>query len=102
MIYSAWDHAERRYDYYRTPEKSARTQAPKPSHLRSQSLGMTPEQAAWPLPASARLVGHGKYPKGMIASSQSAGMGLGSFLSLDLTFSNLMLLGLVGFLLLRR
>jgi len=79
-MYSEWDHAQRRYNYYRSPDSDAATSAPKPAHLRSAALGLSPEKAAWPLPSNARLVGTGKYPKGFIASKQSSN-GLGIDLS---------------------
>lgn len=78
MIYSVWNHAERRYDYYQTGEKSAKVNAPTPKHLSgAHELGMTPEEAAWPLPMGAKLVGSGKIPKGMIA--ERGGQSLGFF-----------------------
>lgn len=93
MMYSVWDHAQRQYDYYRTPETSAATSAPKPAHLRTAALGISPERAAWPLPSNAHPVGHGKYPKGFIAGN-SGGASLG-FIP-DMTLSNVVLLGAVG------
>lgn len=71
MMYSVWDHADRSYKYYRTPDNDAATSSPKPAHLKATALGLSPEQAAWPLPFNARPVGKGKYPKGFIASKQS-------------------------------
>lgn len=94
MMYSIWNHADRQYDYYRTPETSSATSAPKPGHLRPTQLGLSPEKAGWPLPSSARKVGAGKYPKGFIASKQS-GMGLG--IIPDLTPTNIVLMGALGF-----
>jgi len=94
MIYSVWDHANRVYDYYRTPDTSAETSAPKPSHLKQSTLGLSPDQAAWPLPSSARKVGSGKYPKGFVAS-KNGGSGLG-FLP-ELNTHNLVLYGALGF-----
>lgn len=90
-MYSVWDHAARVYNYYRTPDTSAATSSPKPAHLRSATLGLSPEKAAWPLPSNARLVGKGKYPKGHIASKHGGGVGLG-FLP-DLTPTNIMVIG---------
>lgn len=99
MIYSVWDHARRVYDYYDAPnaQLDAATQPPAPSHLRGSQLGAVPEAAAWPLPSSAQPIGSGKYPKGMIASRSSGGLGLG-FVSLDLTISNVAILGGLGYL----
>ena len=95
-MYSVWDHAKRHYDYYRTPEESHSVNAPKPKHLTSTSLGLAPEQAAWPLPSKARHVGKGKYPKGQIASHKRFDLsGLG--LIPDLTPTNILLMGALGF-----
>lgn len=93
MMYSVWDHAARAYNYYRTPETSAATSAPKPAHLRSARLGLSPEQAAWPLPSNARLVGKGKYPKGFIAHPKE---GLGA-VPLSLTTTNMIVMGVLGY-----
>ena len=94
MMYSVWDHANRQYDYYRSPDKSSATSSPKPSHLRSVELGLSPEQAAWPLPSNARKVGIGKYPKGYIASTEG-GTALG--IIPDMTLTNVVLMGALGF-----
>lgn len=93
-MFSVWDHANRVYKYYESPEASAATSAPKPAHLRSATLGMSPEEAAWPLPSNAKFVGRGKYPRGQIASTQSSGNGLGM---IDFTPGNMFLFGVVGF-----
>lgn len=94
MIYSVWDHARREYDYYQTPEKNGATQAPPPKHMRHHRLGMTPEEAAWPLPSNAVRVGAGKYPKGHIAVRKS---GLGALgIIPDLTPTNAILMGALG------
>ena len=94
MMYSVWDHAARTYHYYKTSERNGSTSAPKPAHLRSAGkLGLSPERAAWPLPSDAKLVGSGKYPKGMIASRQSS---LG-FIPIDLSPVNLLVLGALGY-----
>lgn len=95
MTYSVWDHADRIYKYYQTPEKSTATNAPKPKHLRSTALGMSPEQAAWPLPSNAHMVGKGKYPKGFIASKKSGG-GLGLGIIPD-SPTKLLLYGVIGY-----
>jgi len=73
MIYSVWNHALRRYDYFRTSERSAAVNSPSPKHLLGDSdeLGLAPEEAAWPLPSDAVPVGSGKEPKGVIASRES-------------------------------
>lgn len=95
MMYSVWDHAARTYHYYQTPEHNGATSAPKPAHLRSANkLGLSPERAAWPLPSDAKLVGSGKYPKGMIASRESS-LGI---IPIDLTPVNMVVLGGLGYL----
>lgn len=92
MIYSVWNHAARVYDYYETREKNNATSAPKPGHLKPSTLGLSPEQSAWPLPSNAKRIGQGKYPKGHIASKIVSSLGI------DYTApSNLFILGLVGF-----
>lgn len=96
MIYSIWDHAKRAYDYYEAPGPDAATSSPRPGHLRNDRLGAVPEEAAWPLPAGARRVGAGKYPRGMVASRSSGGGPLGLF-SLDVTPTNLLLWGVLGY-----
>jgi len=75
VIYSVWNHADRRYAYYRTAERSATVNTPSPKHLLggTHEIGLSPEEAAWPLPADAELVGYGREPKGLIASSESVG-----------------------------
>jgi hypothetical protein len=75
MMYSVWNRAGRRYDYYQTSEV-APTHAPAPAHLRPRGLGATPDEAAWPLPAAAKLVGHGELPRGRIARA-GGGLALG-------------------------
>jgi hypothetical protein len=77
MMYSVWNRAARRYDYYQTSEVGP-THAPAPTHVRSSGLGATPEEAAWPLPAGAKLVGHGELPRGRVARAGGGGLALGS------------------------
>jgi hypothetical protein len=96
VIYSVWDHAVRAYRYYETPDRSAATSAPKPAHLRAAPLGLSPDEAAWPLPSNARPVGQGKYPRGLIASRGGSALGI---LPFDLTTPNLVIVGVVGYLL---
>ena len=98
MMYSVWNQATRRFDYYRDDRRSEETSSPKPKHLSHHTLGATPEEAAWPLPEEAVLVGHGKYPKGYVASLEGKRGALGTFLfGLDLTLTNIALLGALGF-----
>lgn len=93
MTYSVWDHGRRRYTYYRTQEENGDIHAPKPRHTKNMQLGMSPEEAAWPLPKNAILVGSGKYPKGRIAYP-GGGPGLGFFP--DLTISSAVIYGAIG------
>lgn len=74
-MYSVWNRAARRYDYYQTSETGP-THAPAPTHVRSRGLGATPDEAAWPLPASAKHVGSGELPRGRIARA-GGGLALG-------------------------
>lgn len=99
MIYSVWDQARRRYDYYDAPDaqRDNDTSAPRPAHLRAQALGTSPERAAWPLPSNAQPIGNGKYARGMVASRQGSLSGLGFIPTLSLTPSNLILWGALAF-----
>ena len=67
MIYSVWNQGAKLYDYFETPEVAAKANAPKPS-MPVAKIGVTPECAAWPLPAGAKPVGKGPLPRGRIAS----------------------------------
>lgn len=74
MIYSVWNQATRRYDYYKAPSSTA-THAGKPAHLSGlaaavtdQRMGSTPEDAAWPLPPGAQKVGAGDRAIGQVAT----------------------------------
>jgi hypothetical protein len=79
MRYSVWNQVAREYDYYEAPtvQKSANT--PVPSHIRAKPLGATIDQAAWPLPSTAKLIGRGKLAEGRIASKGGGLMTLGAF-----------------------
>jgi hypothetical protein len=70
MEYSVWRPATKTYDYYETAKVSAAY--PTPS-LPAKELGLSPERAAWTLPAGAKKVGSGAYPKGMVASPKGLG-----------------------------
>lgn len=90
MIYSVWNQAERRYDYYATPDKQKTANTPKARHIRpAHALGVPPEAAAWPLPAGARLIGHGDYARGRIASRGGQALG---FLPVDISLNKILLL----------
>jgi hypothetical protein len=67
MRYSVWNNAKRSYDYFEAPGDVA-IHAGAPPRAASSSLGATPDQAAWPLPAGAVKVGEGEMPQGRIAS----------------------------------
>lgn len=75
MIYSVWNQGKGVYDYYQTPDVQEVANAPKPGHLRATNLGMTPAQAAWPLPAGAQKIGSGEYARGRVAIQKIAGLG---------------------------
>jgi hypothetical protein len=70
MIYSVWNQARRAYNYFQTTIPDTHTSAPTPRHLKHRTLGLIPEQAAWPLPENARFVGYGSTPRGHIAQPQ--------------------------------
>lgn len=65
--FSVWDNGARRYNYYDAPGTRP-IHAGAPPRVHGGTLGATPEQAAWPLPISARKVGAGELPQGRIAS----------------------------------
>ena len=71
MIYSVWNQAAGQYDYWRNGTAQATVNVEKPAHIVSRTLGSTIDQAAWPLPPDAVLVGHGAHPVGRIASRTS-------------------------------
>jgi hypothetical protein len=72
MIYSVWNQGRGVYDYYQTPEVQESANAPRPRHLKQTQLGMTPEQAGWPLPAGATKIGSGEFARGRVASRSSS------------------------------
>lgn len=72
MRYSVWNPAARAFDYYESAAVPLTTNAPKPDHLRSRTLGSTVEQAAWPLPSDAVKVGAGDVAMGRIAVTPAA------------------------------
>lgn len=90
MLYSVWNQGAGLFDYFEAPGVEAKVNVPKPSHLRSRTLGSTPKQAAWPLPAGARKVGSGEYARGRVAST--GGSDLGS-LAMD---HNLLMIAMLG------
>lgn len=83
------------FDYYATGTPQREVNVEPPAHLRGgRQLGITPEEAAWPLPGSAKRVGQGPLARGRIASTRSA---LG-FVDLDPGLVKVGLLGLSAFL----
>jgi hypothetical protein len=79
MIYSVWNQGRGVYDYYQTPEVQETANAPRPKHLRATQLGMTPAQAAWPLPSGATKIGSGEFARGRVASTAGQRGALGGF-----------------------
>ena len=69
MRYSVWNPAIRAYDYYQA-RGDGKIHAGAPPRVVSSSLGATPDQAAWPLPADAVKTGSGEMPQGRIASRE--------------------------------
>lgn len=78
MIYSVWNQARGAYDYFQDAEVQNGANAPAPKHLRERQLGTPPDQAAWPLPVGARMIGSGEVARGRIAS-KTGGQSLGVF-----------------------
>lgn len=72
MRYSVWNNATRAYDYYEA-QGAATIHAGAPPRAASSSLGATPDEAAWPLPADAVKTGSGELPQGRIASRDGGG-----------------------------
>lgn len=67
MRYSVWNIGEGCFDYYDTPQQATSSNVEKPTHLVQRTLGATVEQAAWPLPSGAVLVGSGPHAEGRVA-----------------------------------
>lgn len=76
MIFSVWNQGGCCFDYFDDGKPQLTVNTEKPDHIQHRELGSTVEQAAWQLPAEARLVGHGHAPHGRIA--MPAGQALGS------------------------
>lgn len=70
MIYSVYNYATRKYDYYTAPTKATPHAPAPPRALGVGELGATPDEAAWPLPIGAKRVGVGINPKGRIATAK--------------------------------
>lgn len=99
MIYSVWNQAAGVYDYFQTPDLQPGANAPRPAHLKSRTLGVTPLQAAWPLPAGAKKIGSGEFARGRVAASSTGA--LGSFGIESLFDAKIIGLGLAAWLLWR-
>lgn len=67
MLYSVYNFGSSQYDYYETAEPQASLNTEKPSHLRNRTLGATVDQAAWPLPPTAKRIGSGPDAVGRVA-----------------------------------
>ena len=91
MIYSVWNQGAHKYDYFETATVQKGANTPAPSHIRAEPLGATIDQAAWPLPSSARKIGSGEFAKGRIASRG------GDLLSLGLFNMDTNTVGMIGF-----
>ena len=93
MIYSVWNQAEKRYDYFANGAKNGKVHAPSPKHIRSGSkLGATAVSSAWRLPTGAKLVGHGDIAKGRVAIAGAQDFGI------PLTITQFALLGAAAWL----
>jgi hypothetical protein len=83
-IFSVWDQAARRYDYYQVNGNQLRAGviAQDPNHLRgktSRDLGIAADRAARPLPAGATKIGSGETARGLIAQRGGNGALAGVF-----------------------
>ncbi len=72
MRYSVYNHTAKVYDYFEGPGPSG-SHAGAPPVRTGNKIGPTPDQAAWPLPASSRKVGSGELAQGRIATLGSDG-----------------------------
>jgi hypothetical protein len=90
MLYSVWRPELKQYDYYAAQPALGDVYNPPPRQLRSHGeLGLTPDEAAWPLPGDAKRVGQGVLARGMVATLNRGALG-----SFELT-STVGMLGLV-------
>lgn len=102
MIYSVWNQGRGLYDYFQTSEVQDVANAPRPTHLRSTKLGLTPTQAAWPLPAGAKRIGSGEFARGRVASTGGGQTGLGDFGVVGFLLDSRVVAVVVGYLLYRK
>ncbi len=71
-MYSVWNQPAGLFDYYEDSRTQEALNAPVPKHVGNRTLGLTIDQAAWPLPVDARKVGSGDVAIGRVASRGSA------------------------------
>lgn len=77
MQFSVWNLGKSMFDYYETADAPSATNTPKPDHLTSGGqIGVTVEQACWPLPAGAQYTGSGDVAIGRIAIQPGKQTGL--------------------------
>ena len=103
MMYSVWNQGAGKYDYYQTSEVQNVVNTPAPNHLKNlggrSTLGLSVDQASWPLPMSAVKVGSGEFAKGRIAS-KTRGSGLAGIpidMSSPMTWVGLAVIYFVGY-----
>lgn len=96
MMYSVFNVGTGLFDYFEDSRALTSTNTPPPSHVSGRELGMTPEQAAWPLPADAKQVGQGEVAIGRVAVRKGAASGLGGILEGSSTATTLGLLVAAG------
>lgn len=89
MLYSVWNQGVGGYDYFEDGSKQATLNTPAPSHIPSRTLGSTVDQAAWPLPPSAKKVGSGAQAIGRVAS-RGGGASLGDIVDGSLAKAGLL------------
>ena len=84
--HSVWNARTLAWDYYRAPMSGLRdgVMAPKPGGPR-HNLGITPEEAARPLPAGAVHLGSGLFARGMVAERRPF-LSMGGLAHLDHPF----------------
>ncbi len=96
MTYSVWNQGTGMFDYYATKTPQREVNVEPPTHLRGgRQLGITPEEAGWPLPGGAKRVGQGPLARGRIASTGRGALGA---IGVDSGLAKIGLLGLSGFL----
>jgi hypothetical protein len=92
MRYSVWE--GKQYSYYEAPGELDDGVFAPPARVRSYSrIGIAPDDAARPLPASARLVGRGPVAQGLIATRNAGPLG---FLPIDSGTVKLAVYGIIG------